>query len=71
MSFDDFAIVMLTAVVVTVIVTSIAVYIYFFRLWFQTYMAGAPIPVFTLIRMPFRQMVPGHMVRYYVQVAKA
>ena len=52
-------------------VAGIATYMYFFRLWFKALLAGTPIPIFALLRIPFKRIHPVRMVDYYIEATKA
>ena len=49
----------------------IGTYMYFFRLWFKGHLAGTPIPLFALLRMPLKRIHPVRMVNYYIEATKA
>lgn len=58
-------------VAVFVFAMSIGTYMYFFRLWFKGHLAGTPIGVFALLRMPLKRIHPVRMVNYYIEATKA
>ena len=63
--------VLVVGIAVFAFAASIATYMYFFRLWFKALLAGTPIPVFALLRMPFKRVHPVRMVNYYIEATKA
>ena len=63
--------VLVVGIAVFAFAASIATYMYFFRLWFKALLAGTPIPVFALLRMPFKRIHPVRMVNYYIEATKA
>ena len=63
--------VLVVGIAVFTFVAGIATYMYFFRLWFKAHLAGAPISVFVLLRMPFKRIHPVRMVDYYIEATKA
>ena len=63
--------VLVVGIAVFAFAASIATYMYFSRLWIKAHMAGAPVPLFALLRMPFKRVHPERMVNYYIEATKA
>lgn len=60
-----------TGMAVFLFAAGIGTYMYFFRLWFKGHLAGTPIPLFALLRMPLKRIHPARMVNYYIEATKA
>ena len=71
MNFGDPLTIGVAGIVLVLVVSTIGIYMYFFRLWFRTYLSGAPVRVTALVSMPFRGIPPLRMVNHYVKARHA